>query len=144
MEIRQAWLEQGSGGGGSGRGVAWNGERGSVFTGVKWGTEGEQEMQIKKKKNRGVRRRFSVAVMAKSYRLPEGKDSFLTDSRVLIDLPVSNVLVCTDKKATLMDFSNTHIPSPQCILTHMHACPQPNLSLSANLISGTPSHAAII
>lgn len=81
----------GGGRGERGRGVAWNGERGSVFTGVKWGTKGERERQIKKRKNRGVRRRFSVAVTAKSCRLPEGKDSFLTDTRVLIDLHVSTL-----------------------------------------------------
>lgn len=85
-----------------------------------------------------------MTVTAKSCRLPEGKDSFLIDSRVLIDLHVSAVPVWADKTATLMDSHNTHIPSPRCILTHMHACPHPNLSLPTNLISGTPSHAAII
>lgn len=38
----------------------------------------------------------------------------------------------------LMDSSNTHIPSPWCILTHMHTCPHLNLILPTNLISGTP------
>lgn len=45
MKIRQAWLEQGNGGGaGVGqrrRGVACDEERGSVFTEVKWGNKGE-------------------------------------------------------------------------------------------------------
>lgn len=130
-------------GGQSRRAVACNEERGSMFTEVKWGSNGEWEKKIKKRRMgewEGAfqwRSRHGAAVCLKG-RMVIFFFSCLIDSRVLINLHVCTVLVCVDKKSMLMASSNTHIPSPWCILTHMHTCPHPNLILPTNLISGVP------